>query len=281
MSAEAARLVAGLCALRRAADLSLAGLAARTPYSKSSWARYLAGAKPVPRDAVLALCRVAGERPERLLALWELADAEWSGRARTAAETSAGTSAETFAEADTAAPADGSAVVPTPVPWWRAGRTAVLVAGACVLLAGAAGAAAVIIGRASPSASSAASGVGTTGTTYAVGCTGRSCEGQDPAEMGCGGASMVTTPSTRTVDGRRIELRQGEVCHALWVRASRLRLGDRVELSVPGARIKALRADEPAATRGYLATAMTATDEVRGARICLVPRDGKRVCWAG
>ncbi|MER6311075.1 helix-turn-helix transcriptional regulator, partial [Streptomyces sp. NPDC001657] len=67
--------------LRGRTGLSLAALAARTPYSKSSWERYLNGKKLPPRDAVEALCRLAGEPAGRLLALWELADAAWSGRA--------------------------------------------------------------------------------------------------------------------------------------------------------------------------------------------------------
>ncbi|MEU0039645.1 hypothetical protein [Streptomyces sp. NPDC006333] len=57
-------------------------LAERSAYSKSSWQRYLNGNQLVPRKAVVALCAMAGEPPGRLLALWELADQEWSGRAR-------------------------------------------------------------------------------------------------------------------------------------------------------------------------------------------------------
>ncbi|MCO6720750.1 helix-turn-helix domain-containing protein, partial [Streptomyces sp. Vc714c-19] len=77
---ECRRLLGELRSLRERSGRSLAALAAATPYSKSSWGRYLSGAQPVPRAAVVALCQVAGERPARLLALWELADAEWSGR---------------------------------------------------------------------------------------------------------------------------------------------------------------------------------------------------------
>lgn len=79
---ECAALAEGLRAVRARTGLSLVALAERTAYSKSSWERYLNGKKPVPRQAVEALCATAGEPSGRLLALWELADAEWSGRAR-------------------------------------------------------------------------------------------------------------------------------------------------------------------------------------------------------
>ncbi|USA01676.1 helix-turn-helix domain-containing protein [Streptomyces lydicamycinicus] len=82
---ECSRLAAGLRELRARTGLSLAALAARTPYSKSSWERYLNGKKLPPRDAVEALCRLAGEPAGRLVALWELADAAWSGRGRSGA----------------------------------------------------------------------------------------------------------------------------------------------------------------------------------------------------
>ncbi|MET7797160.1 helix-turn-helix transcriptional regulator, partial [Streptomyces decoyicus] len=68
--------------LRRRTGLTLAALAERTPYSKSSWERYLNAKKLPPRGAVEALCLLAGEPPGQLVALWELADAAWSGRGR-------------------------------------------------------------------------------------------------------------------------------------------------------------------------------------------------------
>ncbi|WP_079249681.1 XRE family transcriptional regulator [Streptomyces sp. IMTB 2501] len=68
-------LVVGLRELKDRTGLSLAALAARTPYSKSAWHRYLSGATPPPRAAVEALCRLAGADPEAVLALWEAADA--------------------------------------------------------------------------------------------------------------------------------------------------------------------------------------------------------------
>ncbi|WP_406530963.1 helix-turn-helix domain-containing protein, partial [Streptomyces sp. I8-5] len=82
VSVVSGQLAERLREIRERSGLSLAALAARTPYSKSSWERYLNGKKPVPRQAVEALCALTGTPAGRLLALWELADAEWSGRAR-------------------------------------------------------------------------------------------------------------------------------------------------------------------------------------------------------
>ncbi|MEU7057445.1 DUF2690 domain-containing protein [Streptomyces sp. NPDC046197] len=66
-------LAATLRELRERTGLSLAALAARTPYSKSAWHRYLTGAKHPPRSAVEALAGLAGADPEPALALWEAA----------------------------------------------------------------------------------------------------------------------------------------------------------------------------------------------------------------
>lgn len=69
--------------LRRLKDrtgLSLVALGARTAYSKSSWHRYLNATQPPPRQAVAALCRIAGLEgtdAERLTVRWELAVQAW------------------------------------------------------------------------------------------------------------------------------------------------------------------------------------------------------------
>ncbi|HSV64700.1 MAG TPA: peptidoglycan-binding protein [Mycobacteriales bacterium] len=67
------RLVVRLRELRDQLGVSMSALARKTPYSKSSWARYLSGRTLPPRGAVEALSRLAGADPARLLALWELA----------------------------------------------------------------------------------------------------------------------------------------------------------------------------------------------------------------
>jgi transcriptional regulator with XRE-family HTH domain len=60
--------------LKERTGLSLAALAARTPYSKSAWHRYLHGIQRPPRSAVEELARFAGVDPAPVLALWQEAD---------------------------------------------------------------------------------------------------------------------------------------------------------------------------------------------------------------
>jgi transcriptional regulator with XRE-family HTH domain len=62
--------------LKRRTGLSLAALAAVTPFSKSTWHRYLHGDQLPPRAAVEALARLAHTDPEALnslLSLWDAA----------------------------------------------------------------------------------------------------------------------------------------------------------------------------------------------------------------
>ncbi|MEU6008086.1 DUF2690 domain-containing protein [Streptomyces sp. NPDC047453] len=70
-AASPGQLTTALRELRDRTGLSLAALAARTPYSKSAWHRYLTGAKHPPRSAVEALARLAGADPVPALALWD------------------------------------------------------------------------------------------------------------------------------------------------------------------------------------------------------------------
>ncbi|MGY4982905.1 helix-turn-helix domain-containing protein, partial [Streptomyces sp. 900105755] len=74
---EARHLVEQLRVLKGRTGLSLAGLARRTAYSKSSWQRYLSGDRMPPRAAAQVLCRLAGGDQARVLALWELAEQAW------------------------------------------------------------------------------------------------------------------------------------------------------------------------------------------------------------
>ncbi|WP_066954076.1 helix-turn-helix domain-containing protein [Streptomyces lushanensis] len=58
--------------------LSIAAVADRTGYSKTSWERYLNGRLLAPKGAVMALADVTGTNPTHLTTMWELAERAWS-----------------------------------------------------------------------------------------------------------------------------------------------------------------------------------------------------------
>ncbi|MCX4577008.1 XRE family transcriptional regulator [Streptomyces sp. NBC_01571] len=67
--------------LRRLVDrsgLSVAALADRTGYSRTSWERYLNGRLLAPKGAIVALAEVTGSSPVHLTTMWELAERAWS-----------------------------------------------------------------------------------------------------------------------------------------------------------------------------------------------------------
>ncbi|GHF53855.1 hypothetical protein GCM10010359_65300 [Streptomyces morookaense] len=258
---ECARLAGGLRELRTRTGLSLAALADLTPYSKSSWERYLNGKKLPPRHAVEALCRLADEPAGRLLALWELAEQGWSGRA--------------------AAPAGPVAEEPAPGRTGKAPRrsrrTVALSGAAAVVVAVAAVQLFLTAGGTEPGGRAAGKAAGTPSyaQSYAPGCTGDECDGQDPNQMGCGAQDLVDTLTThRAAGGRRLDIRYSARCGAVWVRAVKLHVGDRAELSLPGTETKQVTASSRRDTEVYLSTAMTATKDPRTAQACLEPAEG-------
>ncbi|CAL9506748.1 hypothetical protein SUDANB58_03571 [Streptomyces sp. enrichment culture] len=67
--------------LRRLVDrsgLSIAAVADRTGYSKTSWERYLNGRLLAPKGAIVALAEVTETNPVHLTTMWELAERAWS-----------------------------------------------------------------------------------------------------------------------------------------------------------------------------------------------------------
>ncbi|MFC4606587.1 XRE family transcriptional regulator [Streptomyces maoxianensis] len=67
--------------LRRLVDrsrLSVAAVADRTGYSKTSWERYLNGRLLAPKGAIVALAEVTGTNAGHLTTMWELAERAWS-----------------------------------------------------------------------------------------------------------------------------------------------------------------------------------------------------------
>ncbi|MGW2405278.1 DUF2690 domain-containing protein [Streptomyces sp. NPDC001739] len=275
---ESSRLAVGMRELRGRTGLSLAALAARTPYSKSSWERYLNGKKLPPRDAVEALCRLAGEPAGRLLALWELADAAWSGRAAPAAADQGPTPEVPLAPPQPPPQPER----PEPPPPRRHRRVVAVAAG--VGAGGLALAVAVTFlagerageARGGPAASAAPS------SSAVTGCRGRSCDGKDPQSMFCGGEGMVDTViEATTARGEHVQVRYGTACAAAWGRLAGGRIGDRIEVTAPGALPRSVRVKDRFDAEGYLVTPMAAVRGPRGIRLCLYPAGGgPRECFA-
>lgn len=271
---------------RKRSGLSLAALAARTPYSKSSWERYLNGRKPAPRRAVEALCALTGEPAGRMLALWELADAEWSDRSR-AEPGPAPTIVRSAPATVRPDPATVRSTPPVPLAHTAPGgapRVAVRRWPVAVTVAGAAAVVAVALGVPLPggAGSEERPGAVVESPVRNPGCRGGTCEGRNPRDMGCGGAGMITTLATRTTtDGRRLELRHAELCRAVWVRATGLETGERVRLTLPTGQTQQVVAEGHSADGRYLSTPMSAGDGGRGATFCLERPDGRSECFEG
>jgi hypothetical protein len=117
LPSEVRHFVEQLRQLKDGTGLSLAALGARTAYSKSSWQRYLNAVQPPPRQAVAALCRVAGlagADAERHVVRWELAVEAWPRP--TPSDPSDPT--EAASPFDPSGPPEAYQEVPT-VPWWE------------------------------------------------------------------------------------------------------------------------------------------------------------------
>ncbi|MET9142555.1 helix-turn-helix transcriptional regulator [Streptomyces sp. NPDC004042] len=128
---EVRHFVEQLRLLKDGTGLSLVALGARTAYSKSSWQRYLNATQPPPRQAVAALCRVAGltgADAERHTVRWEMAVKVWPRTAPLAAPLPAPAPASVpvavavpqgpdAPDAPDGEVREGYEEVPT-VPWW-------------------------------------------------------------------------------------------------------------------------------------------------------------------
>ncbi|GAA2561345.1 MULTISPECIES: helix-turn-helix domain-containing protein [Streptomyces] len=272
-SPERAELTAALRDLRQRTGLSLTGLEERTPFSRSSWGRYLKGETLPPREAVRELCRLAGEPDRRCLALWEIAEAASSGRAAHAPPD------EPARERDEPA---GERVTPpaTPPPDGvnriRPWRIAVMVVAALAVLAGAVAAAALL----SPdrSAETARTPPDSRTALPPPRCRDASCEGKDPMNMLCG-TGPDTLGSYRTAAGARLELRHSRRCGASWARMWATEVGDRIEMTATGP-VRSAEVTDALDARVYLYTPMTATAPGTVVRACFHPAAGaERECF--
>ncbi|MFS4093723.1 DUF2690 domain-containing protein [Streptomyces sp. AF1A] len=233
-------LVLRLRELKDRTGLSLAALAARTPYSKSAWHRYLSGGKRPPRPAVEALCRLAGADPGVVLALWDTAEA--------------------------AAP-PGPRQEPAPARRrWR--LPAWLPVSALALFGAATAVAAAVALSGRPGSAPAA------GTPAAVPrCHGASCQGELPDASAC--ARDAQTRSTVADASYAVRLRYSPSCGTAWsevkVRSPRAR-----EVSVrAGGNV--LTASYPADDTAGVSSPMVSVSSPRGVEAC-AEVDGKLAC---
>ncbi|MER6015858.1 helix-turn-helix domain-containing protein [Streptomyces bluensis] len=269
---ECGRLAAELSALRERTGLSLAALAGRTSYSKSSWQRYLNGTKPPPRQAVVALCALAREPTTRLLALWELADAAWSGRAVTGSAAPSG-------DPDTAT-RDPDTETPVPVPMAASVRSRRRrMRWLALLVVATVGVALTAVELARDGGVRKGSGREEWPTVQQATpqCMGAACIGRSAAEVYCGIGDFVKTLATfRGSGGQRLELRYGERCQAVWLRTTGLRVGEYADLSVEGGPVQRVEAHDSRAA--YRSTDIAGPGDVTAARIC-VGGEGPEECF--
>jgi transcriptional regulator with XRE-family HTH domain len=265
VTAEPTRLVAALRELRARTGLSLAALAERTAYSKSSWERYLNGRILPPRQAVEELCRIADEPAGRLTALWEIAESEWSGRAAVRS------------------PAVEEPLLPSAEPAPEAGRGH---GRRRRLMVGLASAYTVVVGGVAlvllllPGRGDADDDPGPAPVPYSVGpqCRGSACEGRDPMRLVCG-IGPDTLATYRTATGAHVEIRYSHKCGASWARTWGTRIGDRVEVAAGGP-THDVRIGTRDDTETYVYTGMAAAGPGSTVRACFRPAsaDGEREC---
>ncbi|WP_327287465.1 helix-turn-helix domain-containing protein [Streptomyces sp. NBC_01198] len=269
-SPETTRLTQGLRDLKARAGLSLAGLAAKTTYSKSSWERYLNGKALPPRRAVEELCGLTGEPAGRLLTLLELssrfADGTGGpspGDAPPPPARAAGSGARVHGvAADPDPPGAAASRVPRRRPRWS---LYAVVALGCVA---AAAAGLAIAGRPAPDRP----------PTSAAGCRDASCEGRSPSSTLCG-TSAATLATDRASGGEVIDIRYSPRCLTVWARLSMSRVGDRIDVGTAGGRTNDVRVTDTLDATGYVHTPMAVLGTRHDVRVCLQPAAGSRQCF--
>lgn len=282
---ERARLAAALRELRTRTGLSLAGLAAKTTFSKSSWERYLNGRTLPPRDAVQELCRLTGEPEGRCLALWEIAESECSGRATQASPPPS--SSPSPSPSPQEAPHAGSTPVNDAVH--RSAAATAVLASVCAVAVGGVAAVALLLPQ---GGSGPGSSLSPPPSATGPGCRGKVCEGKSPMHMRCA-AAPATLGSRRTASGAWMELRYSEECGTSWARMWGTRVGDRIEMTTGardargdgGARAGRVRSAEvrdDVEADAYVYTPMTAVPSGTVVRACFRPAaGGEAECFDG
>ncbi|WP_030682214.1 helix-turn-helix domain-containing protein [Streptomyces cellulosae] len=277
-SPEGARLAAALRDLRTRTGLSMMGLAHRTAFSKSSWERYLNGKTLPPREAVRELCRLAREPEGRCLALWEIAESEWSGRAAQVPQPAPPPQPQHTPPKPEPGPGPESVPVPAepPAPPARGvghaghrGATVAVLATVCAVVVGGVTVALLLLpgmGTARPSPATSLSAV-------VARCRGTACEGRSPMDMNCG-AGPQTLASYRTTSGAMLELRHSEACGSSWARMWDTHIGDRLQMTVAGGHPRSAEVANAVDAAAYVYTPMSATRSGTLVRACFQPAKG-------
>jgi transcriptional regulator with XRE-family HTH domain len=271
--AECQRLAADLRALRSSAGLTMAELAAASTYSKSSWERYLNGKALPPWAAVEQLCAMAVEPQPGMRALWELAEAAWSGRGVVAARrepTAAAAQPQPETEIETATPAPQPAEpAARPVRRLRTGIAAFVGLALCcaALTAGMAYEShGTLAGRAKDSTR-----LGVAASTVQMRCHGRSCDGADPGVMECG-VEPQTLGDFQTATGAGLEIRYDPLCEAAWARVWHTRVDDELAITAPGVPTRDASVPNVYAAQTFVYTPMvSAIGKGVPLRACLIP----------
>ncbi|WP_084719130.1 helix-turn-helix domain-containing protein [Streptacidiphilus carbonis] len=264
-------LAAELRLLRERSGLTIAALAEESAYSRSSWQRYLTGAALPPWLAVRALCHLAGEPEPRIRALWELAEAAWSGRGGVASVPAAppppAPAPEPERQCDPVPPknAEESGRLSEQAHHFARGTRTRAVA--AVLLLFAALCTAVYLkdhagGHASAQLSSTTSG-------FHVGCVGTACNGLDPGTTLCG-VEPETLLELLPRNGAGLEVRYQPLCRAAWARTWNNQLGDKLTLSRPGAPTQVVTVTDPHLLDAFSYTPLLAfTSNGAPLKVCL------------
>jgi hypothetical protein len=119
------------------------------------------------------------------------------------------------------------------------------------------------------------------GAKTVAGCHGESCTGRDPVRMLCGAGKAPRTLRTVRVSGRLLDIRFQRECGAAWVRMWGQKVGDRVEVRVPGTAPQVETIDDGYETGQRRSTPMVPVQarDAEPVRACLVPREGERTCF--
>ena len=242
VTAERQRLLTErLRLLKQRTGLSLAALASVTPFSKSTWHRYLHGDQLPPRAAVVALARLAHTDPGALLSLWDAAAREQQSRPTSPPPQPPVSSV--------------SSVSSVRRPRLRAPtRALVALAAMATTVAVTAGAAGVL-------------------DHTVTSCLGNGCQGELPSSATC--ARDARTERSVARAAQVVLLRYSPSCATVWSEV-RTRVGGAREISIRSGQDE-LSAEYPGhRSDGYSSPMLTAADP-RGAQAC-AEVGGKPVC---